>query len=168
MGALAHCGVAPLNVHLWALDDWPPSGHAFLSGGSINYSCHGRKGGTPALGCWHCPRRRAKPFRELYSLVCIYPLLTPLSQGTCVSPPLKFFSKGIKGWQKKLKIIILAFLPKIVKKHKKCKKTYHANATSLFMTICLLYIDWPVDSYIHKAVIFSQLVMTTLPVGGIF
>ena len=27
----------------------------------------GRKGGTPAQGWWHCLRREATPFRELYA-----------------------------------------------------------------------------------------------------
>ena len=40
----------------------------FLLGGAAQaVEPPGRKGGTPTLGWWHCPRRGARPFRERYA-----------------------------------------------------------------------------------------------------
>ena len=38
----------------------------FLLGGAALLEA-GRKGGTPTLGWWHCPRHGARPFRERYA-----------------------------------------------------------------------------------------------------
>ena len=52
----------------------------FLLGGAAQAAePPGRKGGTPTLGWWHCPRRGARPFRERYAPPY-------LSQGTLCGP----------------------------------------------------------------------------------
>ena len=39
----------------------------FVGGAARAAEPPGRKGGTPTLGWWHCPRHGARPFRERYA-----------------------------------------------------------------------------------------------------